>query len=128
MIITSDNRQLQNLIDPGQLWSLHYGTSPLPDKQRAPGASIVTVCLTSLPSVSYPLNPYQRHIKTPNVASFAFAGMRLQGPHGLTLIADFSYLLYTVCAHNPAITNVSHKTIHCLQQGSQQPTRPLLPP
>ena len=39
----------------------------------------------------------------------------------------FLHICY-ICARNPAITNVSHKAIHCPQQGSQQPIRPLLPP
>ena len=88
MIVASDNKQLHNMIDPGQLWSPHDGTLLLPDKQSVPGASVVSVCLTSPLSVSCPPNPYQRHIKTLNVASFASAGMRLQDPHVLILIAD----------------------------------------
>ena len=44
--------------------------------------------------VSCPPNPYQRHVKTLNVASFASTGMRLQGPHVLILMQIPSYLLH----------------------------------
>ena len=38
----------------------------------------------------------------------------------------YQHILY-ICAHDSAVTNVSHKTINCPQHTSQPPIRPIFP-
>ena len=126
MIVASDNKQLHNLIDPGQLWSPHYGTLPLLDKQRVPDASIVSACLTSPQICELSPEPLPKTYQNTQCHLICFHWNETTGPSCPYPNCKFLHICY-ICAHNPAITNISHKAIHCPEQGSQQPIRPLLP-
>ena len=103
----------QAVSQPDRPWAAVEPTLWNLDKQRVPGASIVSVCLTSSPSVSCPPNPYQRHIKTLNVTSFASTGMRLQGPHVLILIANSCiFVIYVPATQQLPMYPTRQSTVH----------------
>ena len=117
--------QLHNLIDPGQLWSPHYGTLPLPDKQSYRCKHCFSLSYQSARCELFP-EPLLKTYQNTQHCLICFCWNKTTRPSCPYLNCRFMYICY-ICTHNQAITNVSHKAIHCPQQGSQQPIRPLLP-